>query len=150
MRYVDEMGLATCWPTWNRYKEYEHIDIRDIDTTYSKEFLNWRPSPGASVGPDYDFPNPRNPGGGLKPGVNVTWELWWVQDKITRERLGYKLRSFYVTVFKCKEDDPCNPREWDEVRNADYSPWTEVITRDITYTELMWLRKYSNVSVPIR
>jgi RHS repeat-associated protein len=146
---IDSLGLADCWPTWNRYKDYEHTDIRDVSTTYGPESLMWRPGRGASVGPDYRLPDRSNRGGGIKPGISVTWDLWWVRDEITRERLGYRLRSFYVTVFKCQEIEECSIREWEEIRNSDYSPWTEVITRDETYVELIWMRKYSSVSVPV-
>lgn len=57
--------------------------------------------------------------GGIKPrfGPSITWDFVYAvraQDEI---RTGYIQTKFFSRKYYCKSDDPCNSKEWVELRD---------------------------------
>jgi RHS repeat-associated protein len=142
---LDPLGLAHCWPTWHRYKDFQSENLKDPLPQYSQEYKSFRPGPGVKAGPGYSLPKPGNEGG-LNMGAKIEWEMWDVVDKTEKHVNGYRHRFRWVTEYICEEVGPCGEtRRWSEVREGAWNPWRQMIV-DMTETkETLWLRRVGSI-----
>jgi len=146
---LDPLGLAKCWPTWNRYKDWQSENLKDPMTEYSHEYTDFRPGSGIKAGPGYSLPKPGSDGG-LNIGAKIEMEVWDVVDKTETHINGYRHRFRWITEYICEEAGPCGEtKRWSEVREGAWNPWREMIV-DMTVTkETLWLRKVGSVWIGI-
>jgi hypothetical protein len=61
---------------------------------------------------------PHAPGYGLGIGPSLTWDVIYFVWKQYEIKTGYVHSKFFSRKYYCKSDDPCNRKEWTEIRDG--------------------------------